>query len=428
MIKRIIILGALALACGVGFRLSKAPAPPGMVVASADTGHPDLTPIPNGVRQRWEPVWTSPVPDLTAAGIASDGSSVSWMDTRGAVRRLDVSTGKTLWQTPPLPGMNRLAVAPGGDVFVYSALNRLNSRVRLLDRDKGAAKGAEYPLNGAVWSVAISDGGANAFVGTGQGTVYTIPIRPTSNAPFLHPTTWPASGIPQSLAVSADGSVSVISTWDTRTVSAWLPVLPSASATPEPALAHQIWRAMVGEPSRRFQVTLSSNGTTAVGISACGRRGADPRVEVWDAHTGALLWQESYEGFDARALPSADGRYIAVTYAEMSDYKSGSIVEHRLCLYSRDGAKMFIDKGGLYFSPELVGLSADGTRVTVRSGNTTLYSLDEHGSFRSKLSLPVDPVKHTSPSIRECYTSTDGHYLLILRGDGVLSLYRTVAA
>jgi len=89
---------------------------------------------------------------------------------------------------------------------------------------------------------------------------------------------------------------------------------------------------------------------------------------------------------------------------------------------------MFVDKGGLYFSPELVGLSGDGTRVTVRSGNATLYSLDEHGSFRSKLSLPTDPVKHAAPSIRECYTSADGHYLLILRGDGVLSLYRTVAA
>lgn len=428
VIKRLILLGVIALACGAGVRLSRFPGTPGVVAASAASEEPTIPSVSGDGRAHWESVWTRPAPDLSAVSIASDGSSVAWLDRSGAVRRLDGASGKTLWQTPPLAGMNRLAVAPEGDVFVYSNLNRLQPRLRMLDRNGGAARGALYPLDGAVWSLAIAGGGSAVFVGTGKGTIYSIPLRPNPTAAFARPNTWTAEGIPQALAVAADASPALVSTWETHALSAWNPATAALSAAPPQASPSPLWHADMGDPARGLRIAVSQNGTTALCLSDRGARGDDPRLEVWDAKTGALLWQESFDGYGARAQVSADGKVIAITYAHLSDYNSGSVVEHKLSLFSRDGTRLFREKGGLYFSPELVALSQDGGRVTVQSGRSIFYTLDGHGNFRTKLALPDDPRTHMPPTVRDCQASTDGQYLLVVRGDGQISLFRAVSA
>jgi hypothetical protein len=146
-----------------------------------------------------------------------------------------------------------------------------------------------------------------------------------------------------------------------------------------------------------------------------------------DAATGNRLWKIDLNAFGAKAQVSNDGEYIAITCAHMSDYSTGSVLEHKLSYYTRDGRQVFGDRGGLYFSPELVAVSADGSRITVQSGPSTLFTLDKRGSFKSKLTLDKNPKTKVAPTIRETIATSNGRFLLLVRGDGQITLYKAVA-
>ncbi|MBC8104691.1 MAG: hypothetical protein H7Z41_19120 [Cytophagales bacterium] len=425
MIKRLIALGVFALVCGAGMRFSRNPAPVQAVTPAARLTAPQDQ--SGDGKPRWEPLWTRPAPGLTLASVAADGTSVAWIDRKRSVRRLDSVTGNTVWQTEPLPGMSHLVAVPGGDVLVYSPLNRLRPVIRVLDRNKGAKAGAVYPLNGAVWSVAAAGGGSVAFVGTGQGTIYTLPIRRESGEPFLRPTTWTVNGIPEQLVSTADGSVTFIGGWGNSNLSSWQPTRPTLLTTAS-VPASSIWQQAKMESFRTEGLCFSGNGTTAVALSSRGRRGEGARLDVFDGVTGNRLWQEDLNGFGAKARVSRDGQFIAVTYAHLSEYNTGRVTEQKLSLFTREGRKVFGDRGGIYFSPELAALSANGSRITVQSGPSTLFTLDNRGRFKSKLTLPKDPVTGQPLQIRRCVATEDGRFLLMIRGDGLMTLYKATAS
>ena len=423
MIKRLILLGALALACGAGIRLSSSSAPSGVVLTSRAAVTPIIE-LGDG-RPRWETLWTRPTPDLASASISADGNSVAWIDNKGSVRRLDATTGRTLWQTEPLATVRRIIAVPGGDVLAYAPLNRIHPTVRVLDRNLGAKMGAVYPLDGAVWSVAVAGGGSAAFIGAGSGNVYTLPIRHADKEPFLRPTVWSANGIPQSLTVAEDGSLALIGNWGLSGITAWYPTKPTLLTTASvPAVP--VWQKTNTEVPRELTLSLSDNGKTAIALSCYGSRGQDARLDVLDAPTGNRLWQIDLKSSGAKARVSSDGQFIAVTCTHMTDYSTGSILEHRLSVYTRDGHKVG-DRGSSYFSPELVAVSSDGSRITVQDGPSTLFTLDSRGNIKSKLTLPKNPATHILPTIRECVATGNGRFLLLLRGDGQVTFYRAAS-
>lgn len=377
-------------------------------------------------RARWEPLWTRPAPDLVQASVSPDGSSIAWMDKKGSVRRLDSLSGKPVWQTASLPGVTRISAFPGGDVLAYAPFDRLRPTIRVLDRTFGEKKGAVCPLDGAVWSVAVASGGSAAFVGTGKGSVFTLPLRRSASESFLRPTVWSVEGIPEALTATGDGSLTLVRHWGAGGIGAWHPTKPTLLTTAS-VPAPPVWLKPETAAFRSLSLTISDNGETAIALTAQGPRGQATRLDVLDAATGNRLWQLDLNASGAKARVTSDGQFVAITSAHLSDYNTGSVLEHKLSYYTRDGRKVFRDRGGLYFAPELVAVSADGSRISVQSGPNTIFTLDRRGNFKSKLTLPKKPATGISPTIRECVATSDGRYLLVIRGDGQITLYRAVA-
>jgi hypothetical protein len=344
---------------------------------------------------------------------APDGSSVAWVDQGGSVRRVQSASGKTLWQTPPLPAVNQVRVGPTGVVLAFSRLNPANPSVRILDSAVGDRKSALVPVEGAVWDAELAPDGSKALVGTGQSCLYLIPMR--SDA------VWPGvpsrlSGIPDSISVAANEPLALFGTWQDGGVCAW-----GLDRTPR-------WRHQERAVDRVYTVRLSADGSTAVAVSAQGPRRQNARLTVWDAHAGGLLWIEDLDGSDPRVSVSANGHFIAVTYAHISAYNSGDAVERKVALFDRGGRRLFNDKGGVFFSPELVCLSADGARITVRDAAGNIWTLDNRGRTVARLHPPADPATGATPALRQVAATENGAYLLVYRSDGSLTLYKAAAS
>jgi hypothetical protein len=415
VLKRVLVLGALALVLGVSVRLSTIPTPAVAIPSPSGVGAVG-SPLPvesgNG-RSRWQPLWTQPAPDLACLAVASDGSSVVWVDARGSVRRILSSTGKTLWQTPPLPAVNQVRVGTNGAVLAFSRMNPDSPAVRILDPVAGALRSALVPVDGAVWDAALTGDGGKAVVGTGQASFYLIPMRPDA--------VWPGAptklgGIPDSLSIASGEPLALFGTWQDGGVSAWgLDRLPR-------------WRRQEREVDRLYSVRLSADGGTAVAVSSQGPRRQNARLTVWDGRAGKLLWIEELDGSDPRVAVSANGRTIAVTYAQVSAYNSGNAVERKVALFDREGRRLFGEKGGVFFSPELVCLSADGARTTVKDAAGNIWTLDSHGRTIARLHAPTDPTTGATPTVRQIVATEGGAFLLVYRGDGNLTLYKAAAS
>ena len=403
MIRRILILGALALVLGVAARFFGA-ATTAPAIATSVAPAPEKEDKGDG-RPRWRVLWTRPAPALAAMDIA--GETVAWVDEKGAVRRLDTA-GRTVWRTPPRPGVNRVAATPAGLVLAYSHLNPAQPAVRVLTGTTSAG----LPVDGAVWDVEVSESGDRALIGTGARSLYLLPLSPKNSAAPQAKARWRTEGIPDSLAVSAGQPLAVAGMWQKTGVSAW-----SLDGTPR-------WWHEERDPTRLYSVTLSSNGSTAVAVSCCGPHEADARLDIWDADTGRQLWTAPLGGYRPRALVTDNGRYIAVAYVRKVTYGSTVNRERRVALYERATGRRLWEKGGLYFAPEMAALSGDGQRLTVTDGTSRLYTLDARGKIVSSQLLPANEKTGAVPTIRETAAGQDGKYLLIRRGDGQITLLK----
>ncbi|MBD0276295.1 MAG: hypothetical protein ICV73_30775 [Acetobacteraceae bacterium] len=258
----------------------------------------------------------------------------------------------------------------------------------------------------------LSPYGDTALVGTGQRFVYVLSVHPDPGRTARPVARWRAPGIPESAALASERPLALLGTWQKSGVSAF-----SLDGTPR-SLQYED-----PEPDRAHAVCLSVDGSTAVAVSARGPRESHARVTVWETETGRRLWSEDLDAFRPTALTTDNGDFIAVAYVKALSYRTGAAVERKLALFDRQGRRLW-EKGKLFFSPRLVALSRDGSRLTVTDGGDTIYTLDARGHFLSKLHLPAHPGTGIVPGIREVIASEDGGWLLIHRGDGQITLLR----
>lgn len=416
MIKRLIFLGAVALVSGVGIRMSTVPVPavarvPHAAVLAARSD----APTDGSVRSvGWKALWTRPTPNFVAMSLAPDGTNAAWVDKNGSVRRIVCATGQTQWQSAPLADINEVRVSGQGTVLAFSHWNPAKPNVRVLDAAQGERRSSLVPLDGAVWEAALAPNGKTALITTGKASLYAVPLRQDAVFPGV-PVKLP--GIAESVALApgntANAPLLLLGTWQHGGVCAW-----GMNQVPR-------WRHDERQPQRTYDVSLSTDGSTAIAVSSEGADHNAARLHVWDARTGKMQWVEDLGGFDARAAVSADGNAISVTWAQASSYSTGSDgVERRVALFGRDGRRKFADKGSHFFAPELVALSADGERLTVRDEAGVLWTLNGRGHTIGRLRLPAP--NGNVPLLRETQTTPDGKYLLVHRGDGSLTLYQAV--
>ena len=401
-------VGVLAMAMGASLRLT-APASPPPASASVQVAPTAPAGEMGHGRSRWQTIWTQTAPELTASAISAEGANVAWADSKGVIRRVDAAKGKTLWQTAPIIGVNDLRITSQGFVLAFARLNPGKPVVRILDANEGANRSALAPVDGAIWSVEVTADGRLAAVGTGSSSLYFIPVRTDA--------AWPGvatkmSGIPDTLAVASKEPLLFAGTWMDTGISVWgMDRLPR-------------WRRRDRESDRMQAVCLSADGGTAVSASGIGAMRREARLDVWNARTGKLLWIENLDGFAPKAAVSADGQFIAVSYRQAAGGGGAGGAAQKIALFDRAGKRLFGDKGGHFFAPELVCLSADGVRLTVSDNEGNLWTLDRQGRTVSRQRPTLDPKTGKPCSILHLIATADGKNLLVYRSDSSLTLYR----
>jgi hypothetical protein len=405
-IKKLIALGAgiMAMAMGASLRMNVTnPSPsPSTITQETNISVSDGDGLP-----RWQRIWTISAPGFHAGNLSPDGKNVAWVDQSGIVRRADPATGKPLWQSPRYHGVNAVHITNLGVTLVYARLNPGEASVRILDAVAGPSRSALIPVEGAIWCVEPTYDGRLAAVGVGSAALYLIPIRTDAAWPGV---STKLNGIPESLSIAKSASLILTGTWLDSGISVWgLDRIPR-------------WRRHERQSGRTQNVTLCADGSTAIVVSGIGDQKREARLSVWDARTGALRWAENLEGDSPRSAVSADGKFIAISYHRRINERELA-VSPKVALFDSKGKRLFGDKGGHFFEPELVCLSGDGQRLTVYDKEGNLWTLNREGRIVSRL-RPQANSTGKPIHIDDFFATADGQGLLLYRSDKTLTLYR----
>jgi hypothetical protein len=389
-------LALLALALGVGMgRCRQLPRPPSVVATPQATPLPNLE-APQGVgdsRPRWKLCWSRRVTTPRSLSLAPDGF-VALLTPTHQVQLLPVARGIPLWSSPTLPLVNTIVAVRGGRVLAGARHNPGVKKAWILHPKTGRPDALALP--GTLWSLAGTPDGSRAFFGTGASRILSVSLL--SPQP---PIEWRLNALPETLALSTDGSAALTGTW-------------------LPAGIRRLggWAYGDFDTARWQEVQVSADGATAISLSGHGARRTEQDLQLagYDMESGVRLWEKSIPGTEAHVQVSADGQRIALTYLFMTQ-RGG---EARLLLLNRDGSPRGEEKGGRFFSPHLLALSAQGERVTVLDGDRALFVLDSEGKTRWRLALGSH-----SP-IERSLTTPDGAFLLLIHTDSTLTLYEAL--
>jgi len=357
-------------------------------------------------------VWAQAIPGFRAAALSADGGDIATVSADGIVRLWDWQRrpGRPLWRRA-VPGASQAAVSAGGrTVLAYAPLDPTRTAVSFLGA--GGQGITRIPLDGAIWDVCCSADGNYAAVSTGGHSLYLFTL---GAHPALHH--WRLGGIGNSLALSPDGSYVAAGTWG---------VLPEdgsgvACYTPRGATLWQYpgdTRARQALSNRLFEAQVARSGQCVLGVSYANVHEGDGTLYFWRGRgNGRPAWTHALgdEASYPQAMISEDGSYVAVTYTRLVTHGEQSVAERRLLVLDDAGNTLW-EKGGLLFSPTLVSVAADGHRVTVSDGRSTLYHLNDEG----RITAPY----RFGATIRRTLASPDGRWLLVYTGDGLLNLIK----
>ncbi len=365
-------------------------------------------------------VWTAPGPVVgyRAAALSPDGKSLGVVfnhvpgksQEKLSLWRWADRPDRPLW-TRADPDASHVIVATGGQTVLSCA--RMDPSHPFLSVRKGldGTQISEKPLDGAIWDVQMSADGEAAVTAGGHG-LYLFPDvgRPGfTRFPDL-------SGIGNSIALTSNNTYLAAGTWDDSGVSCFALNKTRVWQYPKPGEL-QKRQALLG---RVFETEIADSGRFVLGVSYANARKSDATLYLWRSDgDGTPLWVRplGINAFFPKALMSADGRFVAVTYQWMVTRGDQSISERRLLVLDGSGRPVW-ERGNLLFSPQLVALAPDGHCITVSDGQKTIYNLDATGRFTA-----IKPLKGTA-AIRETMTTPDGHYVLVYASDGSLNLFQ----
>ena len=128
-----------------------------------------------------------------------------------------------------------------------------------------------------------------------------------------------------------------------------------------------------------YDLTADPNGHT-LGILSY-RSGYGDRIRAYVlASSGSMLWQAQAPGIYPRMSLEADGVRTAVGYTEV--LRSGARTGyHRKVAYYDGQGDLLWEKGGLFFSPQLLGAVTPGPGILARGEASNLYLMDERGGI-----------------------------------------------
>ena len=361
---------------------------PLLFILAFSTSQPALADDRESITIRWK----SPVTQPVCLAMSTGGKFFGSVDRDGTVRFYD-QNGDLLWEQQVEGATDVLIAKNGESLLVYSKLNPVYQDVHFFRKD--GSRLWEHRVEGSVWSGAISVDGTRAAVSTGERYIYVYrpdPMRPRYRR-------WRTDGIGYQVTFTADNKHVIVGTWQ-----------ESGLACYDLDGRFQ-WRSRY-DTDRQYQLHASADGKTMLGLLPATQH--DPGIEVWFRDSGGkVLWQQSLDGFDARARVSPQSQYVAISYAKFLAEADPNMIERKVAVYGSDGHILW-EKGGLFFGPRLVALSPKGSSVIVSDGERSLYNMDKRGKILSKLTL--------GGTVRSTVSSEDGQRILLYCGDGWLYL------
>lgn len=380
---------------------------------------------PGGASVQFRRVWATPTVGFRGAAVSPDGGFVGVIEgyapgkagERVSLWRWADRPQKPLWSRPE-PGASLVAVGAGGRTVLSCA--RMNPRRRLVSVRKGA-DGARMcddqtgTVGGAIWDVQMSADGHFAGVTTGDGGLYRVSLGYGETTPTFR--RWRLGGIGTSVGLTPRSTYLAAGTWDETGVSCyalkgdgtptWRFPNDKTTATTRQTLQHRL-----------FETQMTRNGRYVLGLSYANARRSDGTLYLWRCDgDGTPLWTHplGVNTFFPEALISQDGQMVAVTYVRMIAQSRRTVPERSLMVLNGDHQLLW-EKGGLWFSPNLVAMAPDGSRVTVSDGQRMLYNVNASGRITSTYLFKG------AAAIRQTLSSPDGRFLLVYTSDGWLHL------
>lgn len=162
------------------------------------------------------------------------------------------------------------------------------------------------------------------------------------------------------------------------------------------------WR-LPGEVQRVYDLSSGPDGHV-IGILSY-RRGYGDRIRAYVlASSGNQIWQAPVPGIFPRLALEAEGGRAAVGYTEVLRAGQKTGYARKIAHFDSRG-RLVWEKGGLFFSPQLLGTVSPGPTVIARGEAADLYLLDERGGIQSHYRHPA--------FIRRTETAWNGRALLV---------------
>lgn len=404
---RIAVLGGAAVAAGV---LAK-----GMRQRPALAGSPSLqspNPVPDPPveersdgRPRWKPRWTIPARSWKAGSLSPDGRTLAWVDSLGRLTWVDTSTGKEFSRGPAIRGAERLLVDNRGVVVAWAGLNPGRTGVWIL-RPVDAPP-VRRDLGAALWSAVLDPRGTGVWVGTGDSRLHWVPLDGGTVQSSQVP------GIADGLVATPSGVVA----------SLWL---ESGICAVDPT-GNVRWRLKSDDRARRWRPMASGDGRIVLALSSTGPQRRDWRVERLDPVAGTQQWAKPLSGTVAEAMLAQDGGRLAIVAVSAAGAgRDGG--QRKLHMLDDQGNWLFHDKGSAVFEPRLAAISVRGERITVLDGERGIMSLDRSGrTIARRIGLPGAKEGGKPAPVESVLATADGRRMVLVRGDGRITGYESVA-
>lgn len=353
-------------------------------------------------------VWAHPLetPGYRSASMSGNGAFFATVTTDKNLISVRHQSGSLIWSRATPDITNAIVSSDGLVVIAFAALDPTRPGIRIYQGDKGQAF-TEFTLDGAIWDVEISADSKTATVVTGAHTLYLIHLdgKPECQK-------WSLSGVGNSVAISHDSQYIAAGTWDDSGISLYDRAGDAIWSYPETE------RKRKAVLNRLFEAQIAADGRYILGISYGNVHHTDPTIYLWRlGNRSTPLWRKDLgpDTSSPKALITANGQYIALTYLTSISHGDDTIQERRLSILDHYGNEV-CSLPGFLFAPNLVAGGADGSCIVVSDGQRALYTVSPDG----RMSLG----KTMNAPIRQTIASEDGRFVLVYSGDGNLNLLR----
>ncbi len=351
-------------------------------------------PPPRPPQHRLERLWSKPTPNLAAFDLDPSGGAVL-LRLKGNVFHCLNPEGGLRWGAT-LSRPSRLLLSRDGAVgLAYTPGNPYAKTLTLLREGRFTLL---HTLDGPIQAAGLSPDGTLAAAATPR----SIHLFTASGANPVQSRVLPVSGVPRAILAPRSGLVLVS-------------YRGAGGVVAMNAAGRRLW-SLAGQPGFIYDLAACPEGRAVGALAYRAGTGDQARAYVLTA-AGAVLWQAPVPGIYPRLRLEADGAHAALGWTEVMRAGDNVSYARHIAYYNARGNKLW-EKGGLFFSLQLLGVMTPGPGVLAQGASGGLFVFGENGRI-----LSLQRLSANAP-IQRATATRDGAALVALRQDQSLEYWR----